>query len=29
MKYMLLIQQGDTPTPRSPEKWAQLSEEEQ
>lgn len=29
MKYMLLIQQGDTPTPRSPEDWARLSEEEQ
>lgn len=29
MKYMLLIQQGDTPTPRSPEAWAQLSEAEQ
>jgi hypothetical protein len=27
MKYMLLIQQGDTPTPDS-ERWAQLSEEE-
>jgi len=29
MKYMLLIHQGDTPTPRSPEDWAKLSEEEQ
>jgi hypothetical protein len=29
MKYMLLIQQGDTPTPQSPEDWARLSEEEQ
>jgi hypothetical protein len=29
MKYMLLIQQGDTPTPRDPEAWAALSEEEQ
>jgi hypothetical protein len=29
MKYMLLIHQGDTPTPRSPEAWARLSEEEQ
>jgi hypothetical protein len=29
MKYMLLIHQGDTPTPRSPEDWARLSEEEQ
>jgi hypothetical protein len=28
MKYMLLIQQGDTPTPES-EQWAQLSQEEQ
>jgi len=28
MKYMLLIQQGDTPTPQSPE-WATLSEDEQ
>jgi hypothetical protein len=28
MKYMLLIQQGDTPTPRDPEAWAQLSDEE-
>ena len=28
MKYMLLIQQGDTPTPGSPE-WARLSEDEQ
>jgi hypothetical protein len=26
---MLLIHQGDTPTPRSPEAWAQLSEDEQ
>jgi hypothetical protein len=26
---MLLIHQGDTPTPRSPEDWARLSEEEQ
>jgi hypothetical protein len=26
---MLLIHQGDTPTPRSPEEWARLSEEEQ
>jgi len=26
---MLLIQQGDTPTPRSPEAWAKLSEDEQ
>ena len=29
MKYMLLIHQGDAPTPRDPEAWAQLSEEEQ
>ena len=29
MKYLLLIYQGDTPTPRSPEAWAQLSEDEQ
>jgi hypothetical protein len=29
MKYMLLIQQGDTPTPRDPEAWGRLSEEEQ
>jgi hypothetical protein len=29
MKYMLLIHQGSTPTPRDPEAWAKLSEEEQ
>ena len=29
MKYMLLIQQGDTPTPRSPDEWGRLSEDEQ
>ncbi len=29
MRYMLLIHQGDTPTPRDPEAWAQLSEAEQ
>jgi hypothetical protein len=29
MKYMLLIHQGDTPTPRDPEAWTRLSEEEQ
>ena len=29
MKYMMLIHQGDTPTPRSPEAWATLSEDEQ
>ena len=28
MKYLLLIHQGDTPTPGSPE-WEQLSEDEQ
>ncbi len=29
MKYMLLIHQGDTPTPDNPEAWGQLSEDEQ
>jgi hypothetical protein len=29
MKYILLIHQGDAPTPYSPEEWAQLSEDEQ
>ena len=29
MKYLLLIHQGDTPTPRDPEAWGRLSEEEQ
>jgi hypothetical protein len=29
MKFMLLIQQGDTPTPRDPEAWGRLSEDEQ
>jgi hypothetical protein len=29
MKYMLLIHQGDTPTPYSPEEWGRLSEDEQ
>ena len=29
MKYMLLIHQADTPTPRDPEAWAALPEEEQ
>ena len=29
MKYMLLIQQGDTPTPRDPDAWARLSPDEQ
>jgi hypothetical protein len=28
MKYVLLIQQGETPTPDNPEAWAQLSDEE-
>jgi hypothetical protein len=28
MKYMLLIHQGDAPTPYDPERWGQLSEEE-
>ena len=28
MNYMLLIHQGDTPTPRDPEAWARLSEDE-
>jgi hypothetical protein len=28
MKYVLLIQHGEMSTPDSPEKWAQLSEEE-
>ena len=28
MKYMLLIHQGDAPTPYDAEAWAQLSEEE-
>jgi hypothetical protein len=28
MQYMLLIHQGDSPTPRDPEAWARLSEEE-
>ena len=27
MKFMLLIHQGDTPTPRSPEEWGRLSED--
>lgn len=26
MKFMLLIHQGDTPTPRDPEAWGRLSE---
>jgi hypothetical protein len=29
VKFMLLIHQGDTPTPRSPEEWGRLSEDEQ
>ena len=29
MKYVLLIHQGDTPTPDKPEEWNKLSEEEQ
>ena len=29
MKYMLLIHQGDAATPRSPEAWERLSEDEQ
>ncbi len=29
MKYMLLIHQGTTPTPRDREAWAQLPEDEQ
>jgi hypothetical protein len=29
MKYMLLIHQGDAPTPRDPDAWARLPEEEQ
>ena len=29
MKYLLLIHQGTTPTPRDPDAWATLSQEEQ
>jgi hypothetical protein len=29
MKYMLLIHQGDTPTPNDPDAWGRLSEDEQ
>jgi hypothetical protein len=29
MKYMLLIHQGTAPTPRSPDEWERLSEDEQ
>ncbi len=29
MKYMLLIHQGDTPTPHDPDAWGRLSQDEQ
>ena len=29
MKYLLMIHQGDAPTPRDPEAWATLPEDEQ
>jgi hypothetical protein len=29
MKYLLLIHQGDAPTPYSPDEWARLSQDEQ
>jgi hypothetical protein len=29
MKYLLLIHQGDTPTPHDPEAWGRLSQDEQ
>ena len=29
MQYLLLIHQGDTPTPDKPDEWARLSEDEQ
>jgi hypothetical protein len=29
MKYLLLIHQGTSPTPQSPDEWATLSEDEQ
>jgi hypothetical protein len=29
MRYLLLIHQGSTPTPRDPDAWAQLPEDEQ
>jgi hypothetical protein len=29
MRYMLLIHQGTSPTPQSPDEWATLSEDEQ
>ena len=29
MKYLMLIHQGDAPTPYAPDEWAELSEDEQ
>src|SRR5690242_3271775 len=29
MKYLMLIHQGTTPTPNTPDEWARLSEDEQ
>jgi hypothetical protein len=29
MRYMLLIHQGDAPTPRTPDEWERLSQEDQ
>ena len=29
MKFLMLIHQGSAPTPRSPEEWSRLSEDEQ
>jgi hypothetical protein len=29
MKYLLMIHQGDAPTPRDPDAWAKLSKDEQ
>jgi hypothetical protein len=29
MKYLMLIQHGDTPTPEEPDAWSRLSEDEQ
>ena len=29
MQYLLLIHQGDTPTPDKPDEWARLSEDDQ
>jgi hypothetical protein len=29
MKFLMLIHQGETPTPRDPQAWARLSEDEQ